>query len=73
MIAVEFVASKVPGQLEVYRKLQSTAWAMIEEAFSEKVITPGVTTTDVSHLRYLPTTSIDFCIKESRNINRNRM
>ncbi|KAN0104966.1 hypothetical protein V8E51_010711 [Hyaloscypha variabilis] len=46
MIAVEFVASKVPGQLEWYRKLQSTAWAMIEEAFSEKVITPGVTTTD---------------------------
>jgi hypothetical protein len=48
LIAVEFVASKVPEQLEWYRKLQSTAWAAIEEAFSERVITPGKTTTDVT-------------------------
>lgn len=48
MVAVEFVASKVPEQLKWYRKLQSTAWAMIEEAFSARVITPGKTTTDVS-------------------------
>jgi hypothetical protein len=47
-MVVEFVASKVPEQLEWYRKLQSTAWAMIEEAFSEKVITPGNTTTEVT-------------------------
>jgi hypothetical protein len=47
MVAVEFVASKVPEQLEWYRKLQSTAWAMIEEGFSEKAITPGETTTEV--------------------------
>lgn len=47
MLAVEFVATKVEGQLEWYRKLQSTAWAMISEAFSEQVITPGTTTTDV--------------------------
>ncbi|PMD21392.1 hypothetical protein NA56DRAFT_703571 [Hyaloscypha hepaticicola] len=47
MVAVEFVASKVPEQLEWYRKLQSTAWAMIQEGFSEKVITPGETTTEV--------------------------
>ncbi|KAH8750360.1 hypothetical protein F5882DRAFT_487708 [Hyaloscypha sp. PMI_1271] len=46
MVAVEFVASKVPTQLEWYRKLQGTAWAMIEEAFSERVITPGKTTTE---------------------------
>jgi hypothetical protein len=48
MVAVEFVASKVPEQLEWYRKLQSTAWAAIEGAFSERVITPGKTTTDVA-------------------------
>jgi hypothetical protein len=47
MVAVEFVASKVPVQLEWYQKLQGTAWAMIEEAFSERVITPGKTTTEV--------------------------
>jgi len=47
MVAVELVASKVPTQLEWYRKLQGTAWAMIEEAFSERVITPGKTTTEV--------------------------
>ena len=47
MVAVEFVASKVPAQLDWYQKLQSTAWAMIEEAFSERVIAPGKTTTDV--------------------------
>ena len=50
MVAVEFVASKVPDQLEWYRKLQSTAWAMIKEGFSEKVITPGETTTEVPAL-----------------------
>jgi hypothetical protein len=50
MVAVEFVASKVPDQLEWYRKLQSTAWAMIKEGFSEKVITPGETTTEVTAL-----------------------
>ncbi len=35
------------GRLKWYRNLQETAWAMIGEAFSEKVITPGLTTTEV--------------------------
>jgi hypothetical protein len=48
MIGVEFVATMVEDQLIWYRNLQSTTWAMISEAFSEKVITPGVTTTEVS-------------------------
>lgn len=47
MIAVEFVATMVEGQLSWYRRLQETAWAMISEAFSESVITPGKTTTSV--------------------------
>lgn len=48
MLGVEFVGTMVPGRLAWYRKLQETAWAIISEAFSEKVIEPGVTTTDVS-------------------------
>ena len=48
MLAVEYVAARVPGQLRFYRDLQETTWALIEEAFSEKVIQPGVTTTEVS-------------------------
>jgi hypothetical protein len=48
MLGVEFVANRVDGQLEWYRKLQETAWAMVIEAFSEKVIEPGRTTSQVS-------------------------
>jgi hypothetical protein len=47
MVGVEFVATMVEGQLEWYKKLQETTWAMISEAFSEKVITPGETSTEV--------------------------
>lgn len=47
MLAIEFVARRIPGQLEYYKKLQGMAWAMVTEAFSERTITPGVTTTDV--------------------------
>lgn len=50
MVAVEFIGTMVEGRLEWYRKLQETAWAMIGEAFSERVIEPGVTTTEVSLL-----------------------
>ena len=48
MLAVEYVAGRVPGQLGYYRDLQEITWALIEEAFSEKVIAPGITTTEVS-------------------------
>lgn len=47
MLGVEFVAMRVDGQLEWYRRLQETAWAMVSEAFSEKVVVPGVTTSEV--------------------------
>ncbi|RPD66969.1 hypothetical protein L226DRAFT_529365 [Lentinus tigrinus ALCF2SS1-7] len=46
MLAIEYVAARVPGQLDYYRDLQEITWALVEEAFSEKVITPGVTTTE---------------------------
>ncbi|KAM7184558.1 hypothetical protein V8F20_012168 [Naviculisporaceae sp. PSN 640] len=45
MIAVEYIATQPASRAEWYGKLQSTAWAMISEAFSERVIEPGVTTT----------------------------
>jgi hypothetical protein len=54
MLATEFVATRIPGQLEYYRKLQEMAWAMVTDAFSERIITPGVTTTDVSALHNAP-------------------
>ncbi|KUI63573.1 hypothetical protein VM1G_10305 [Cytospora mali] len=45
MIAVELVATMVDSRLEWYRKMMETAWAVIEEAFSSRIITPGKTTT----------------------------
>lgn len=47
-LGIEYVATRVPGQLAYYRDLQEIAWALMEEAFNEKVIQPGVTTTEVS-------------------------
>ena len=45
LLAIEFVATMVPGRLEWYRRLQETAWAVISEAFSARVVVPGSTTT----------------------------
>ncbi|CAK7565419.1 MAG: hypothetical protein SEPTF4163_003336 [Sporothrix epigloea] len=45
LLAVEFVATMVPSRLAWYRRLQETAWAVISEAFSARVVTPGLTTT----------------------------
>ncbi|KAH9482794.1 hypothetical protein JR316_0004894 [Psilocybe cubensis] len=46
MLAVEFVASKVSGQLPYYRRMQENVWAMLEQGFSHHVIQPGKTTTE---------------------------
>jgi hypothetical protein len=49
MLAVEYVARVGPEERrQWYARLMETAWAMIGEAFSEKVIQPGRTTTEVS-------------------------
>jgi len=45
LVAVEYVATLPSSQLTWYRRLQETTWALIGEAFSSSVITPGVTTT----------------------------
>ncbi|CAF9920327.1 MAG: hypothetical protein GOMPHAMPRED_002056 [Gomphillus americanus] len=46
MVAIEYIATMPKAQLKWYKRLQETAWAMISEAFSEKVIEPGKTTTE---------------------------
>ncbi|KAI9000828.1 hypothetical protein BD414DRAFT_14182 [Trametes punicea] len=46
MLGIEYVATRVPGQLRYYRDLQEMTRALVEEAFSERVITPGLTTTE---------------------------
>lgn len=45
LLAIEFVATMVPSRLTWYRRLQETAWAVISEGFSSRVIVPGKTTT----------------------------
>jgi hypothetical protein len=50
MIAVEYIGTMIKDRLPWYRKLQETAWAIISEGFSERVVTPGETTTEVNHL-----------------------
>ncbi|KAL4249645.1 Peptidase M24 domain-containing protein [Abortiporus biennis] len=45
-IGIEYVASRVSGQLQYYRSMQEITWALIEEAFSGRVIQPSVTTTE---------------------------
>lgn len=51
MLAVEVVGTMVESKSIWYMKLMSTAWAIISEAFSERVIRPGITTTTVSSLQ----------------------
>ncbi len=47
MLAIEYVATRVDDQLPYYQKMQETAWALLEEGFSEKIVQPGITTTEV--------------------------
>lgn len=47
MLPVEVIGTMVESKAIWYWKLMSTAWAMISESFSERVIEPGVTTTTV--------------------------
>lgn len=54
MVAVEYISKMPRQQLGWYRKLMETAWAMISEGFSEKVITPGKTTTEVLIAHFFP-------------------
>jgi hypothetical protein len=46
MLGIELIARMVNDRLEWYRKLMETAWAIIEEGFSSKVIVSNETTTE---------------------------
>lgn len=45
-VAIDYLALRVPAMTPVYRKMQTYVHQIIATAFSNGVITPGVTTTD---------------------------
>ena len=45
-LAMRWLERRIPEELEVYPQIVAVAHAIIAEAFSRKVITPGATTTD---------------------------
>ncbi len=45
-LAMNYIALRLPEMMPRYRKIEETVHAIISEAFSNSVITPGVTTTD---------------------------
>ena len=45
-LAVEFIAHRIPEMMPMYREREETVHAIISQAFSSAVITPGVTTTE---------------------------
>lgn len=44
-LAVDFIASRLPEEEVFYRELTALVWSMIEEMFSSRTVTPGVTRT----------------------------
>ena len=45
-LAVSWIETRTPNEMTIYRQLVEITHSIIAEAFSTKVITPGVTTTD---------------------------
>ncbi|MCH7415638.1 aminopeptidase P family protein [Belliella sp. R4-6] len=45
-LAVAWLETRTPSEMATYRQLQTIANSIIAEGLSEKVITPGITTTD---------------------------
>ena len=45
-LAIDYLATRVPSMTQVYRRLQGFVHEIISAAFSNLVITPGVTTTE---------------------------
>ena len=44
-LAIDFIASRLPDEERAYEGIQRLVWALIDTAFSSRVITPGVTRT----------------------------
>ena len=48
-LALDYQSIRAPGMMPVYKRMMEVVWAIIDTAFSNKVITPGkTTTTDVA-------------------------
>jgi Xaa-Pro aminopeptidase len=45
-LPLDYQSIRAPGMLPVYRRMMEVVWTIIDTAFSNKVITPGKTTTD---------------------------
>ncbi|HMG18424.1 MAG TPA: M24 family metallopeptidase, partial [Gemmatimonadales bacterium] len=45
-LPLDYQSIRAPGMLPVYKRMMEVVWAIIDTAFSNKVITPGKTTTD---------------------------
>ncbi len=46
LLAVDYISIRIPEMMPRYRKMEETVHAIISQAFSNAVITPGVTTTE---------------------------
>lgn len=67
MLGIEVVGTMPKGQLKYYKLMMESAWAFIEEAFSESVIVPGETTTEVGY-HFLSTVEFQ-ATNNSRTLN----
>jgi Xaa-Pro aminopeptidase len=45
-MAVDLIAARLPGEVEAFERMNTLVWEIIATAFSNAVITPGVTRTD---------------------------
>ena len=45
-MAVDLIATRLPGETEMFARMNRLVWDIIQTAFSSAVITPGVTRTD---------------------------
>ncbi|HEY3279063.1 MAG TPA: M24 family metallopeptidase [Gemmatimonadales bacterium] len=45
-LALDYQAIRAPAMLPAYKRMMEVVWAVIDTAFSNRVITPGKTTTD---------------------------
>ena len=45
-LALELIATRLPEEADTYRTMQQVVWGIIDTAFSNVVITPGVTRTE---------------------------
>lgn len=45
-LALDYQAIRAPGMVPAYRRMMEVVWAIIDTAFSSKVIVPGKSTTD---------------------------